>query len=271
MIHLKAARALLQEGLKLPRSFLTNGANGIASFLVERYTYTMILAHITMGSTSDEWVLDDTVLLFQLMRGALVESPGSLSGCVHELFEIIPRVSVFAKQCNASSSAPQVSAERHAEYAELTRAAASWRPRAGDDIEAVCGKIYQQALLVYLASTWATETLGGRNEAGMLYPAAVAEAFDQFIPLLESIPVRSSISTSLCWPLAIFGSCALTRYHQDIIRRRLDDLSQAYSAQNVKDTKTLLEKLWTSDGSLMRNPLSFEMLMREDKLTVLFF
>ena len=78
--HLKAARVLLQAALQLPESQLSRETR---AFLIERYTYTMVLAHITMGPDSDQWVLDDTALLFPMMQNGLSGYPGTMSGCVH--------------------------------------------------------------------------------------------------------------------------------------------------------------------------------------------
>ncbi|KAF7556932.1 hypothetical protein G7Z17_g1055 [Cylindrodendrum hubeiense] len=255
--HLRAASVLLKKVLKLPDSQIGEETR---SFLLERYAYTMTLAHITMGSESDQWVIDDSALLFP----AIQTSPSS--GCVHELFQLIPRVSIIARQWIAESRSGVVSDDTIIEHEMLQFTVASWLPESDDEIHCLCGRLYQQALLVYLASSSASymDTRPG-------YTPQVQDAFDNFIPLIESIPPDSSISTTLCWPLAIFGSCARTIEHRGAISRRLGVLSSVYSAQSVRDTKTLLETLWKEDDPKLANPLSLERMMKEEGTTVLFF
>ncbi|KPM42695.1 hypothetical protein AK830_g3895 [Neonectria ditissima] len=255
--HLKAASVLLRKVLQLPDSQLGDDTR---AFLVERYAYTMTLAHITMGSESDEWVVDDSALLFP----AIQTSPSS--GCVHELFQLIPRVSIISRRWAAERQAGLVADDAIIEHETLRFVVSSWHPGSDDEIHGLCGRLYQQALLVYLA---ASSTLGTETQDG--YSEDVQDAFDNFIPLLQSISPDSSISTTLCWPLAIFGSCARTAQHREAISQRLDVLSSVYSAQSVRDTKKLLEKLWQEDDPRVANPSSLERMMKQERTTVLFF
>ncbi|KAH6974298.1 fungal-specific transcription factor domain-containing protein [Ilyonectria sp. MPI-CAGE-AT-0026] len=254
--HLRAASVLLKKVLKLPDSQLGEATR---AFLVERYAYTMTLAHITMGSESDEWVVDDSALLFP----AIPTSPSS--GCVHELFQLIPKVSIVARQWIAESQSGVVSDDTIIEHERLQFVVSSWLPGSDDEIHCLCGRLYQQALMVYLAASSASEM-----ETYSGYSVQVQDAFGNFIPLLESIPPDSPISTTLCWPLAIFGSCARTMEHRRAISGRLDVLSNVYSAQSVRDTKKLLEKLWLENDPKLANPLSLERMMKEEGTTVLF-
>ncbi|KAH7140271.1 fungal-specific transcription factor domain-containing protein [Dactylonectria estremocensis] len=254
--HLRAASVLLKKMLQLPNSKLDEGTR---AFVLERYAYTMTLAHITMGPESDGWVIDDLALVFPTIQN----SPSS--GCVHELFQQIPSVSIMARQWAAETRSGNVSDDTIIEYESLHFSISSWLPDSEDEIYRLCGLLYQQALLVYLAASSTSEM-----DAPLGYSTQVQEAFDHFIPLLESIPPDSSISTTLCWPLAIFGSCARTVEHRRVISQRLDVLSSVYSAQSVRDAKLLLEKLWQEEEPHLASPLSLERIMKEQKMTVLF-
>jgi hypothetical protein len=247
---------LVQKALLLPENQLPNQTR---AFLIERYMYTMTLGHITMGSESDEWVLNDAATLSPMIQ----TQPGS--GGVHELFMLIPIVSVTARQLATEQSHGRVSENTLSDHRRLFLSIQSWQPYSDDAIHNLCGKLYQQALLVYLASTDDTKT-----EESSIYSSHVQEAFDTFISILEPIPPESTISTTLCWPLAIFGSCARSTEHRRFIRERLDLLSRVYSAQSVRDTKILLEKMW-EENSGMASPLSFEYMMKREGTTVLFF
>lgn len=219
----------------------------------------MVLAHITMGSESDDWVLHDAATLFPMMRAL------ASSGCVHELFQLIPRVSILARQLAMETQLGVVSDCVLSEYMALRAIVSSWQPDSDDEIHSLCGRLYQQALLVYLASS--AQIQGEAAPAG--YSEEVQDAFETFIPFLESVPPEASISTTLCWPLAIFGSCAQTDEHRAAIAHRLDVLSDVYSAPSVRDTKSLLEKLWC--GPHMANPSCLERVMKEEDMAVLFF
>ncbi|KAH8892821.1 hypothetical protein GQ53DRAFT_745851 [Thozetella sp. PMI_491] len=264
--HLTAARSLLQEVLKLPVSQLSRETR---AFLIERYTYSMILAHVTMGPEADSWVLDDAAALFPLLQETAVNSSAML-GCVHELFQLIPSVSILARRRQAELQSQSTGAcETDAMFFGLYSTIQSWQPTSDDHVNNLCGRFYQQALLVYLASSLE----GGMLEDGAdgsCYSPPVQAAFDEFIPLLASIMPGASISTTLGWPLAIFGSCARTPEHRSIISDKLNMLSDAYSAKSVRETKTVLEKLWARDEPSMANPMSLEYIMKSENMTVLF-
>ena len=223
------------------------------AFMVERFAYIMALAHITMGAESDDWVQHDAAKLFPIAKASRT------TGCVHEMFQLIPQVSIVARR-RSSEASYQTSLE----YDSLQAILQSWRPTSTDEIENKCGHLYQQALLVYLASVLDCQEV---NYAG--YSEQVQASFDSFIPFLETISPDSPISRTLCWPLAIFGSCAQTQEHRSIITQKLDILSTLYPAHSLRETKVLLEKLWASPAS--RSPLDLETLMEKEKMTVLFF
>ncbi|KAF3798174.1 Transcriptional activator protein UGA3 [Colletotrichum gloeosporioides] len=91
--HLKAVRVLLHEASSLSNSQLGPETR---AFLKERCAYIMTLAHISMGQESDQWVQDDIPQLFP-MSEAEPESQ-FMSGCVHQLFGLVPIVSVVARR-----------------------------------------------------------------------------------------------------------------------------------------------------------------------------
>jgi hypothetical protein len=252
--HLRAARVLLQDALQLPDAYL---GPGLRVFLVERYAYTMCLAHITMGPSSDDWVLEDAGRLFS----PEMENQWLKSGCVYELFQLIPQVSIFAQKQLFGQSEEH---DQGVQLFHLQSTITSWQPNLHDETHALCGSMYKQALQVYLLSV-TEEPIPGRA-----YTISIQGAFDLFIPFLGSIPADSPLSTTMCWPLAVFGSCARTTEHQAVIGERLDVLSVTFSAQSVRDTKRLLDELWELDDSLLANPLGFQRIMWQRRMTVLF-
>lgn len=249
---------LLRKALRLPKHVLNQS---IRAFLVERYTYTMTLAHISMGPESDEWVLKDAAMLFPMMQNESPEVPGadadSISGGVHELFQLIPMISVLARHWRAETHLGIRLGHTITELSELRSAVASWQPSRDEGVRSLCGRLYQNALLVYIAACFDDEA------------DSVQKAFDAFTAFLASIPVDSPISTTMCWPLAVSGSCARTKAHRQVIAQKLDQLSTAYASQSVRDTKRLLERLWERGEVCMANPLGLEDMMKKERRTVL--
>ncbi|CAM1504158.1 Fc.00g017490.m01.CDS01 [Cosmosporella sp. VM-42] len=262
--HLRAARVLLHKALKLPENLLSRDTR---AFLIERYTYTITLAHISMGSESDEWVLDDAETLFPMMQVEPPNVPGAISqGGVHELFQLIPKVAVLARQHRAEKERGIAPIETTFKYLSLQHTISSWRPTGKDENHDhdLCGILYQQALVVYMAASFGDQ---GHESSG--YCAPVQEAFDKFMPFLASIPLDAAIATTMCWPLAVFGTCARTLEHQQIIGDKLEALSIEYSSRSVRDTKLLLERIWDENNGWEASPLSLEDIMKKEGTTVL--
>ena len=189
-------------------------------------------------------------------------------GPVHELFRLIPRVSVLARQRRDEMRTGTTSWDTTDQYFELHALISLWQPNSNDETQNFCGTLLQQALLAYLAASFDDEAqdLNALND----YTLSIQSAFDTIIPIMNSIPPDSPLSTTLCWPLAILGSCARTGEHRDFVKNRLGVLSEFYASQSVKDTRSLLEKMWEDGAPRKANPLSFEDVMRREKMTVLF-
>lgn len=226
-----------------------------------------------MGPESDQWVVEETAGLFSLMRQSSTEAAGESHVCVHELFSYIPRVSILARRVSRSLSPVDVSYndmsyyDAAAEYQQLSEAISSWQPVSADETHNIIGLLYQQALLVYLASIFDT---GGCGTTPFTYSSSTQAAFDTFISFLLWVPPDASISTTLCWPLAVFGSCAKSDYHRSFILDRLDTLSKVYASRSISETKSLLERLYKKSGQEATSPLSFTGLMERGRSTVLF-
>lgn len=105
------------------------------AFVIERFAYTMALAHITMGAESDSWVQRDAATLFPMASASVT------TGCVYELFQLIPEVSIIARRqaseaCNEGVLVPTLS-----DFKRLHTTIRSWQPTLADDIGNSCGKL----------------------------------------------------------------------------------------------------------------------------------
>ena len=262
--HLKATRYLLTQALSLRESQIPSG---VRAFLLERYVYTITLSHITMGQSSDEWVLDDIALLFPTTQTDTAHPNEILSGCVHEIFKFIPRVMVHARQLQLQKLHGEDIDEAIRVCASLRTEVAAWEPTVQEENYVLCGRIYQLAMCFYLDSILVQHVPQEEKE---YYASSIGKFLDTGMPWLESISIDSPVSTTLCWPLAIFGACAKLAEHRKIIGDRLAQLSAWYSAPSVLETKKLLEILWSQDAHDHAGPLEFERIMRKEDLTVLF-
>ncbi|KAK2769481.1 C6 transcription factor [Colletotrichum kahawae] len=262
--HLKAVRVLLHEASSLSNSQLGPETR---AFLNERYAYIMTLAHISMGQESDQWVQDDIAQLFPTSQAE--PEIHMISGCVHELFGLVPMVSVVARRTRDELQQGIGLGEAVIECWRLRSIISSWRPRSDDEVYRLCGQLYQQTLLVYLES--ALESEPGRPSTHGSGLSLTEKTLDGFIHFLGKVPVDSPISTSMCWPLAIFGSCARSIEHRNAISRRLEELSLMYATQSVRDTQRLLEMIWEQEDPDMASPLCFADVMKKEGMTVLFF
>lgn len=262
MNHLKAVQIMMRQIVELPQEKLSHG---IRSFLIERVSYMITLAHVSMDTTFDQSILDDTTMLFSRIRSMPLVKGNISSGCVHDLFWMIPRVSAVARRgSNEIRSAAQYSSETITEYQSLLYSISSWKPRGIDEIYNSCGKVYQQALLAYIASVFE------HPASPVQYPSRVQDAFERMTELLDSAALDAPLATTLCWPLAVFGACAKSRAHRTFIDAKLVMLAKAFASQSIRDTRDLLLRLWSSTIPRCYNPLELERLMRQDSITILF-
>lgn len=242
------------------------------TFIIERYAYTAALANITLGAESDDWILDDMSLLLPIMKNGLGNSSSNMSGHIHELFQLIPTVSKLARKREAEGLLQLESWDTISSFISLRTKILSWKSNVSDEVHSMCGRIYQQALHIHLTSSFERfdKSLRDQLESIDSYSPTVKAAFDNFIPLLQSVPVESPMTTTLCWPLVVFGSCAKKLEHRDAIRSHLVAMSTKLALVHAQESSRLLEILWAKGDPSLAHPLSLEMIMKDENLTILF-
>jgi Fungal specific transcription factor domain len=261
--HIKGARHLLHTALRLPSSQLS-GATRV--FLIERYAYLVTLGHGTMGTEADSWVLEDAALLFPILKAEQGPRSGMTLGCVHELFYFIPAVTILARNQQREALSGLHSWRTASEYRELSSVIEVWTPTSDDEAYNLCGLVYQQALLLYLKSSYQYSPCFTDDEE---YSTEVCAMIDIFIPLLQSFDIESLIITTLMWPIAVFGACTKSPAHRDIFLQSLDSMSSVHAVTSVKETRKVLEILWSQKG-YEASPLSIEAVMKDNDMVVLF-
>lgn len=234
-----AAQWLLQSVLETSRSQLSEH---LRCFLVEYYIYAASTSIISIDCrVGPQFLLADDFEAHAKSLGA--DYVGSLCGCWLALLLLTPRIFNLGRRLLPHGEvSPSVTAEDFMDFTALDGAIRGWSPNpaARDDI-ALAGRIYQQSMLVYLHTA-----LNGlpRSTSTSAHASAVREAMDRALELLAELPPTWRVNTSLCFPIAIIGSCVVSAEHREYLRSRLDVMFSVLGLGNIRKTAALLEKMW---------------------------
>ncbi|OBT52171.1 hypothetical protein VE04_06914, partial [Pseudogymnoascus sp. 24MN13] len=251
--HLKAARTFLLSWLQQRQPKIEVELRG---FVIEFYLYIAILSNTQLGPEWNELIIEDCSLLYG--DGTTdCKSWGMFFGYANDLFGILPAVSAFAHQSSREEEdSTNKSFEFIVNYYSLLAQVNSWHPpEAGDLAFVACGRIYQQALLLLLHTSFYRDELGSMTLNNLL-----EQGVREFLALLESLPVESPIATTLCWPLSIAGSCARSELHRNSIRKHLKMMYKRFNMENITAVLRVLEALWDGDHY---KPLYITTVMRQ--------
>lgn len=234
--------------------------------MIERYVYMVTVAHVTIGSEADSWILNDASMLCDLLYSG--SGSGDLTSGMHGLFKLIPLIAIFAQNQRRISASLHASHEAIGQYKTLYNTITSWMPQSDDLIQQSCGVLYQQALLAYLASSVGEDTVID----GLESPRLVIERSFAAIQEIVSLPTANrAVLTMLCWPLAILGSCAQSQSQKQWISEQFVFLANMYASESLTDTLRLLQKLWDGEDAQSQGPSRFTELMKQENTPVLFF
>ncbi|RDW60719.1 hypothetical protein BP6252_12102 [Coleophoma cylindrospora] len=246
--HLSAATFLLAECL-LAHSSTTPA--GLRNFLVEYYIYTATLSMISVDTRhSSQSILSPEL---EQLGHTLVESQyvGNLCGCWLELLLVIPQIFELGRrwrlvESNADeNSNNNVRSDELAEcvviFASLQNRILLWLPYPCENPDgAVVALIFKQALLLYLYTAldgcWYGKT--GR------YSALIEETVSTAMQLLDTLTPTAQINTSICWPIAVVGSCLTDKICQQKIANRLQSMLSTIGLGNMRQTLKVLEHVW---------------------------
>ena len=231
--------------------------------LVDIYTYIIITCNITFGIKTDNWVSDDAELLLPLVRTS------KMCSCAPELFRLIPLVSTLSQRMASERESLGFCSWKTISSVLSTRSTLHhWSSMSSDSETVACSRIYQQALIVYLEMTLSNNNHNEKIVSILDSVGTVHKAFDTVFVILDQVPVTSPISTTICWALAILGSCAKDSQHQNMIKRRLLEIASHSGVKHMRETAFFLEKLWSKNGAT--DPLSLAQLMKEFRVEVYF-
>ncbi|KAG7044517.1 c6 transcription factor, partial [Colletotrichum scovillei] len=229
--------------------------------LGQYYVYTATLSIVSIDArVSDQLFLIGD--LIPLARDLVATSYiGSMCGCWLDLLLLIPSIFEFARRLSshAEDTDWRPSANDFFIFAQLQRQIQDWKPNlaASSDVVVLAGYIYQKAILLYLYTALYPlprddHDLHNENHeyeddsSVKMTQAALSEA----IASLAQLPPSVQINTSLCWPIAVVGSCVVDQGQRTFLRERLEHTFSAIGLGNIRQTSMLLQHMWEErDGA----------------------
>ncbi|EXF84655.1 hypothetical protein CFIO01_12848 [Colletotrichum fioriniae PJ7] len=277
-----AAQPLLLPSLTLDSQL----PKGLKDFLTEYYVYTATLSMIsTDARVSDQLFLsnDLVILAKDLVAASYV---GSLCGCWLDLLLLIPSIFEFGRCLSSHAEDPdwRPSANDFFVFAQLQRQIQGWTPNlaTSSDVVVLAGYIYQKAILLYLYTALYplpqdndedrhTEDNDDEDNLSVKIARVVlAEA----LASLAQLPPSVQINTSLCWPIAVVGSCVVDQGQRSFLCERLEHTFSAIGLGNIRQTSMLLQHMWEErdggGGTVGSGPWSICRVMNERQLWISF-
>ncbi|KAK1731663.1 fungal-specific transcription factor domain-containing protein [Colletotrichum acutatum] len=265
--HLIAAQPLLLPSLTLDSQL----PKGLKDFLTEDYVYTVTLSMISDARVSDQLFLSND-LVFLAKDLVAASYVGSLCGCWLDLLLLIPSIFELGRRLSSHAEDPnwRPSANDFFVFAQLQRQIQDWTPNlaTSSDVVVLAGYIYQKAILLYLYTALYplpqdddkdrhNEDNDDENKLSVkMTQAALSEAFES----LAQLPPSVQINTSLCWPIAVVGSCVHT--------------FSSIGLGNIRQTSMLLQHMWEErdggGGTVGSGPWSICRVMNERQLWISF-
>lgn len=257
--HLMAARWLLKAVLSSQHSKLSKS---LRDFLIEYYIYTAAVSIISIDCRVGPQLLlaED----FEEHSSTLESSTyiGCLCGCWLELLLLIPSVFNIGRRFLSEEGARRpLGVDDLMNFASVQGKIQSWAPRATVRLEtALAGRIFQQAMLVYLYTTLSPLSA---SESVSSHSSAVKGAVVKGLEYLSELPSTARVNTSLCWPIAVIGSCVESLEQRQYLQNRLEVMFSVLGVGNIRQTALLLEKLWATPNP---SPWSICQLMQEHRI-----
>jgi hypothetical protein len=238
----------------------------LRTFIIEYFAYTATISMISISPTVAATPLLSPEL--ELEAQHLVESGhiGQLCGSWLQLLLLIPRICNFAHRVKSKDIRPPLpAADDFLDFSLLQSEILSYTtsPFATPEVT-ICGFIFQQALHLYLLTA-----LGVHGSSHGLHQMNIDSAVSQGFIYLDEVPAIARINTSLCWALAVIGSCTTDEAQRDKLRQRLDIMFFTIGLGNIRSTSILLEHMWKRPLE-EQGPWSISQVMQEHELWISF-
>lgn len=262
--HLCASQPLVSAMLA---SMANNpGDQELESFLFESYAYLILVANITFTSGHASGLITDP-LLWSLEQHLPKGTYGSMMGCAHGLFELIPSICCLAYARLQETQHGMISIGSLTQYSQLETRIRTWTAPGellggGEWFEqlltAAC--IYQRALLVFLHTAFHCSPIADDDVVSMLQPELDAIfSLAQRLLLWEG---SSPLLNILLWPAMIAGSCLRHPEQRQFPRTTLT--GNPFSLAITDRAALLLDLLWNEPcepGQDLFGPMGLQIIM----------
>lgn len=244
----------------------------LRNFLTEYYVYTATLSMISIDPrVSPQLFLTDEPrdLANELVATGYI---GNMCGCWLELILLIPSIFDLCRQLTPvdDQQLTPPTADHFVTFAQLHSSILNWTPGLPLDQEVfLAGRAFQQAMLLYLHTALGAFS---KQQDGP-QSASIQSAITEALSVLAQLDSTSRINTSLCWPIAVVGSCLTDVGQKAFLTGRLEQMFTSIGLGNIRQTSNLLERMWatsvTGDGP-EAGPWSICRVMHENQIWISF-
>lgn len=236
----------------------------LRDFLIEYYVYTATLSIVSIDARiSEQFFLGQEVEVTaqELVKTGYV---GSLCGCWLDL--ILQIRSIFQLGRRIMTSGTTMTADDFVLFSQLQAHISQWTPSPLVCREVqLAGSVFQQAMLLYL---YTSLNVLSHDDDGPFASSIRAGVVDGLF-YLSQLPLEAQINTSLCWPIAVIGSCITDTEQQNILRQRLKVMFKVIGLGNIRQTLVLLDHMWKLSMS-DAGPWNICQVMRENQIWISF-
>lgn len=204
------------------------------------------------------------------------KTSGSMLGCAHSLFQLIPQISQLGLRRREEQDMSVSSGNLAFQYSLLEVKLEHWEPSVdryknsefpGQLLAA--GRIYQYAILTFLHTTY--------YGSDVTNPILLQKVDSLILKLFQLMKERKwaqpnqpkqtpAIATTLLWPYVIMGPCMRDPEHQLHIRSMLQ--RSPFEMTIVQRVLQLLEWLWADSSAYAYGPYGLEIIMKKHNMNI---
>ncbi|RAK72494.1 uncharacterized protein BO72DRAFT_414568 [Aspergillus fijiensis CBS 313.89] len=240
--HLKAANVLFNTLITSPEQDQDNPK--LLEFIKEFYVYVKNITALT-GTLSSSTLFISTFSESANTIFVSQHGPGNLLGCSYELFNMVPHIEALATRGHYYLyTTPNHEADEsyRQQNFQLHTYLSSWQPPEGTLPEfALSGFMYREAFLCLVERTSPSVDVRHRDIVD-------ATRINNFLDLLNLLPLEAPVSTTSIWPIIFFGVLARNQSHQALIYTRLAHMNQMFGFGNIRSSMVFLQSCWDRQG-----------------------
>ncbi|KAH8656550.1 fungal-specific transcription factor domain-containing protein [Tricladium varicosporioides] len=268
--HLHASRELVLSIMSKPKGIENPANRELWGFLLEMYSYMVLVAAITPSGASNTPKVTLDGFLHSTEGVSQHGVCGNFFSGKNSIFEFVPEVSLLTSQRRREEETGTCSKESYAKYKDIVSRIRSWSMVEPADVDTVADLrtqraaasiLWQSALLIYLHSSFC-EAL--QDDASLV--AEIDIRIESASPLLGSL-VLTPLGAIMMWPSMIIGSCARQKKQWEMFRT----IGTMYRMNAVKHSLGLLTLLWQDPDPRAYGPRGLDFVMRKKGSNIIMF